>query len=553
MSYHKEYSIPDTRSIGKGISGQFHDMETPAVLLIFEPNRRHALGDHHHRSLLYNFDDRFLNNAYRLVDVGSKSGGDTNELVTDVLRDRSARDAIGAPIDPDCVINLGFITERWRFVLIINKPKAPTFGGYAAHSPLVHHRVIMNGYFDEDPFMRRSNALNYDASMVFTHKTVIEMADIQGPSRRRTSRIDTRFDALIVDPAVRLMADRENLFYTDPDASFMGSYDDAGGNTIARPSREQQVGYRDQAKSLDSRNCNPDTNLRGAITTALSARREVEDRGAMSHLYNESGLSNIPYARESNYRSAFARHISSRGDTSQILGYDENEHVTISQLDRDYTVRVQRVDSDQSGQFDLMDGGLPTANNVFCSILAEAIPTLMTASGLLRLDFRFDSFYDRSGFDADPYRFGIEFVTSIIPEHDRTVMDKACSIIREMDRGVFRTVHAGHGDFNLIASVDITGLTFLKLHFVQDDQRYQEPYEHPTIFSGLITNQFGSPESAQINANQMARFVGAVTSTDSDYDDRDLILPGDNDRRDDRGRRYSDADDVFQFPDLGIS
>ena len=558
MSYHSDYQIPDTRETAQGYLGQtFHDTDTPAVLMVFEPNRNHRLGDHYHRPMVYDFDDRFLNDAYRITDVGGK-GGDTNELVLDVLRGPAAHSAIGAPVDADTVIDLSPIGENWRFVLILNKPKAPLDGRFSSFSSAIRHRVIMNGYFLTPPVSQFTGARDEQAVMVFTHKTVIEMNEAIGPKRRRNSLVDTRWDSTLVSPAVCGLSSEDKLFFTDPEASFMGTYDDAGGVTTARPSREHRVGYRDLTRAVDSRYTNPENNLKIAMVAAIGGRREVNDRGHTSHLYNESGLSNIPYARESGYRAALGRHFNSKGDTSQILGYDPNDTLTLAQLGRDYVVRFQRVDSDQSGQFDIMDGALPTPNNVFCSILAEAIPTVLASMGLLRLDFSFDCFYENSRRDTvDPYRMGVDFVVPVIPMNDKIAADTGVRAVRELERGVFQNVRAGHGDFRLQASVDLTGLTFLQLHFKADDQRYREPYEHPTIFSGLVTNQFGSPSAAQHNANQMARFVNAVTTTDSDYDDRPLRLPGDEDRYDDRySDRRDDRDDRgdgdYRFPDLAL-
>ena len=254
-------------------------------------------------------------------------------------------------------------------------------------------------------------------------------------------------------------------------------------------------------------------------------------------------MSGLPNNRERSYRAAYSRNISSRGDTSELLGYDENQTVTLGQLKRDYHVRLQEVYSDQSGQFSVMDTRMPSVSNVFCSILAEAIPTILVSSGILRLDFRFRSNYRNGRDSVEPYTYGIDFVSTVVPTHPDVAKKQALTVIGELNRGLFQTMYQTRRDFWLTASVDLTGLTFLKLHFLCDDQVYQEPYEHPTIFTGLVTNQFGNPVNAQHNANQMAKFVTAVTNDDSDYNGRDLILPGDT---------VTTNSDGYGFPDLAL-
>ena len=87
----------------------------------------------------------------------------------------------------------------------------------------------------------------------------------------------------------------------------------------------------------------------------------------------------------------------------------------------------------------------------------------------------------------------------------------------ELHRSLFQTMYLSQGDFILHAGIDLGGLTHLYLHFVSNTQRYAEPYEHPTILSGMITPLIGNLSSMTTNASSIGGLVDSMTLSDQSW------------------------------------
>lgn len=485
-------------------------IDAPAVLVMFQPNMRHNVGLQAHRPLLYNFDNSFVTTAQEVVSMTHSAGGPQHMGVVDAaLATPEARRSITAAPTPDMFVNFNPLIAYWRFMLILNQVKAPDFSGAAMFTPMVNHRVVLNGYFLDCEPISMSGALNNQAVMVFTHKSVFETIRQHRQDGTHVSHLNTRLDQNFVNHSLPSFTSDPSLFYIDPKNSYDATYSDSTGQTVSAPGHLQRVGYNQTNAALDSKLESPTHNLRHLVGNIISAKREVGDRPHLSSVYSESRI-NLPSHNLESFNEILGRNLNSRGDNAALLGPNENETKLLGALDAEYGngLKVQVVNSDQTGAFDVLDQSINMYQNVANSLIAAAAPSAMASAALARLDFRFTSMYAKND-PLMPYQFDCLFVIPFMPMQQNLLNQRVSAVIGELYRGVFRSVYEGANqtDFSLTASIDLGGLTNLNLHIHDGSPKIREPYQHPTVYGGMNTPLIGTAPMCAHNSSQIASFV----------------------------------------------
>ena len=487
-----------------------------ATLFLFQPNRAHPLGVQAHRPLLYHFDETFASRIYDVTEATRMSTGASHkDLVRQVLTSPQARASIVPSAEPDAYMNFAGLNDYWRFVLILNQPKAPNFGGASMFSNLTKHRVIITGFCLDDPLSPYTQALNPNAPLMVTHKTVFEMSSVQNPMGVSSTNLSARYDANVVNHGTTQFSSDPGLFYTDPASAYDGTYDTGDGMTLAYPGAQQKVGYQQQNKPIQTALENPTAHLRQLVGRVVATKREVTDAPHLASLYGDSHIQ-LPQQGLENFRDVFSRNLSRHDNAASLLGPNENEVITLGSIDAQYNPVVTPIYSDQTGMFGVSDQMALSARNIYSSMLAAAIPTILVSQAMARLDFKFTSNY-RNDDPLTPYYLEIYTSVPAYPMDSQSQTRRVQTIIDELYRTVFRSLYEARREFTVSISVDMGGLTHINLHFFDDTERFLEPYEHPTVVGGMLTPLMGNSRILSHNSSELTALVDSLTVNDSSF------------------------------------
>lgn len=487
----------------------FTDNSHACVLMIFQPNRVHRFGMQAHRPLLYSFTDQFNDAAARVADQVARGGHVS--CIDQLISDGAAHGSVKPSSDPSTLIDMNPLVDFYRFTMVINKP---TFNGIgpSPFSPEQAHKVLICGYFLDEPVNPHNpSTFNPDAQMVITHKTVMETTSSFGTYGPAMESARLRMDANITNQGVTQLSTNPDLYYTDPYMSFTSNFIGGDGNLVTNPGHLQSVGGTEN-RLLQTKLQHPTANLRHVLTSVYNAQREVFD-GQQSGgiLRNDAAMAMPIFARDGIY-DGISRNLRAQSSTADAIGPNVHDVWTMARVEAEFpSTEVVLVEADQVSTFDSQDQTMTTPRTIYSSLICSAAPAILSAFGLARLGFVYESYADNP-LSASPYAYKVEHVVPMVqfPGGSETIKMRAEGAINEFIRTIFSVMQQTRGDFKVHIDFDIYGMSQVYLNFNCDSLIISEPYQHLTSFGGIVAPMFGNAGDIAHNGSELACLINAM-------------------------------------------
>jgi hypothetical protein len=476
---------------------------TDNVLFLFAPR---AFAPQARRSLTYNFDDRFVNDAYNTLSQSQMRGTSAATAIHRIMSSQHAASAV-VPTGEGIVTRLDEFSDRWTFILVVNneRPKFETGPATLLQNARANRAIYIGICLDEpvNPMtVHLTNpTLNMNALLQVTHRTQIHQMGSYGPNGAGPARYSTVADVDIVNPQLvkNVTGGNQSLFRGTPDhllKTTSGGWDEDGNMSFIDTDLDSAAIRPGQASyGINTIMSNPHSNLR-TIISGISQSEEtiIADRrlGAMS----TSALpDNLGAAGNDDYWSETLRaHLQSAASTRIDMGLSETEIVTMETIKHRYAPETYPVTYDKATMYGSADQAPATARNAYSSMIMQAAPAILAQTGLTEISCQFDTHLDwhvindvgplASGSFDQSHQAGVSFMTAF-----RAQVIEPIKIIR--------------GDFRLTLVLQAMGVSNCLLHFL-DDPYDGEVFEVPSILGGFNTNMITNDVTRTHNAGNVA-------------------------------------------------
>lgn len=492
-----------------GVQTNMYQTPHQSVLYVFQPNRAHLLGIQAHRPLLYRLTDSFIDKAATASQQVARGGHVS--CISDLMSHGDALSSMMPAQDPSVLLNMNAMTDYWRFTLVINQPKFEGFGT-SPFSPLQEHKVLICGYFLDEPVNALNRTtINPDAIMVFTHKTVIESQTSSGAYGKQIDNVITRLDANITPGGMGVISSQPDLYFIDPYNSYSANFSGGDGSLVSQPGHLQSVDSNEN-RLLQTKLQHPTANVRHVVTNVFSSMREVYDGQQSGGVLRNDAAVAMPAFVQDDIHETIKRNLRAVSSTADALGPEPNSVWSLGRLDAEYpNTEMVVAGSDQTSMFATQDQTASSPRIIFSSLISSAAPAILSAFGLARLSFTYES-YQEMPLAAQPYGFEVHNAVplAVLPGGSDTLVNKAMGAINEFIRSLFSVMQATRGDFKVSVDIDTFGISQVYLNFKCDSLVITEPYQHLTAFGGMTTPLFGTGNDIAHNSSEIASLVNAI-------------------------------------------
>ena len=203
------------------------------VLYLMSPRRFHP---QLRTSLIYTFDDRFLNRAEDVMARGSQDH--TGPYIEDLLYSGQGNQVIKPYADVGDLIRMDQLSDYWTFLLIVDNDTVAPVASYDSpllqnqealvSSPFADNRVIYYGFCMGEAVAPLSlqmpePTINWQVRVGIMHKTFVTKHESYGPMGRTPVRHDVVANQDFVHPDLaNTIATSPDLYRLTPDQLFNG-------------------------------------------------------------------------------------------------------------------------------------------------------------------------------------------------------------------------------------------------------------------------------------------------------------------------------------------
>ncbi len=484
------------------------ETNTRAVLYLFAPNIYNPISNQALRPLIYNVTDQFANKASEIA--ARAVTGSSGNLMASLMTSPEAQGIVMPIASPVSLINMGHVSQLWRFMLLLNN-SGRSNSGVSAFSPLSEQRTIYYGYFDQEPWSPHTNHINYNAVLTFTHKTVIETITPMGMHDTTNKKVSTRLDDSFIQPAVLHLSTDPDLYLTGPMESFQAiSYGETGESWVAPAAATAHLKSLGGSKSVDTVLYQPLQNLRHITNNVIRTLNDYSSQQATS-IYG-TDIRGGPSIGDPTLNEMLQNNMQSRRTAYSSTGPNENELWPMQKLMQTYNPEIAPVDIQQSNMFSATDQLGESATNVFSSLLCAVVPSIMANLCLSELSFRYRMIRDLRQYMRDD-EFILQGVASTVPFSGDELHDRVNKVMTQTRHAAFDMMYETHGDFELTASFNCVGLSHVILNFNSDSRIADGVYEAPTMLDGLVSPLVGTAKICGNNADQIDRLLRDMMDT----------------------------------------
>ena len=483
-----------------------------STMYIFAPSGGTFLPDVHHRPLLYQMDENFAVHATEAVhrSYASNSEAHLKTLATSPIVHGAALPSLRS----DAQINLKQLEYYWRFVLVLENPQAQ--GVASPTSSLTKTRVIVMGYFNDEPIApttlyNPNPAVNTNAMLTITHKTVVDTLSAIGANGMTLPRISMRSDQQIISPHMQMMSSDSNLCRIDPKSCQRAvSYTPEGASLAFPPEITNGLASMAGPEAMNTKMAIPEYNLYHILKGVVSTYRDSiadETNGPVSGDYPAFSVT------ADSFNHHLLNNLGSEAHPASIAGPRENEVMTLGMLfERWPGIEVVPLTPESSSMYASLDQQAPTPVNVFSDLLCTTIPSVMATYSIASLAFRYTSNTGAISLLGENDKLDVSRASTFVIMPDELVRGRVDSVIDDLKRGVFAIMKAAHGDFYVDVSVNAAGMAQIQLSFLDDNNVTMSPFERPVCYDGLMTSLVGTREASIHNTSQLGGLIGAISS-----------------------------------------
>lgn len=487
-----------------------------AVLYVFRPVQSRALTDQAHRANLFHFDDRFCAQAAETIESAIHRGTSSRSVLA-LANGPEASRLLRPSSSPDAIVKTSTLSGNWQFMLCIYE------GG---ESSLARQRVVLTGYFIDEPInpltLHSSKpTANPQATMVFTHKTVVGMqrsADYTGTPQASYA---TFLDVHCVNPQQQMPLTAGEMHLLDATTCINTLDGTVNGSSFSTPGATSGLSSLEGSTDLNTTHDRSKHAIREVLTCVHQGHEQFQMESRMSSF---SGGMNFatPRANGDTLLGIVKEQFTSRN--TAMYGGDKSPKSRdtwhLGRLIRTYPgLRIEPLQPEGAYMFSAADQSAGSEHNTFSALLCAEVPAIMVDAGLGTLSFTatvrhksktLSSALVSSGSEDTNvfYSISLREAYMAIPEGELNI--RANAVMRELCAGVFENILMLRGEFTVSASFSLSGRSHVLLNFLGDTVKNTVPYEVPTSLSGLITPSLGMAQCHGHNAQEIQQFMGFV-------------------------------------------
>lgn len=483
----------------------------------FKPTQHRKISLQALRSNKFNFSDRFNNEAADFLSKATTGG--TNEGLNKLLRSQSALDSVNVSSDIDGFVDLNRLNDYWRFIIVLNRFQNKRLAGGTSHTAIITGRCV------EEPVLQHGGRTRYnpDCELIIEGKTIFQTYDgsaFSGSYDKKNKTKSSRgwgYGELFEQAHDDVMYENTpgGMNHTPDVSSYDGSLrlgsdpvSVVGQNGPSQFDRKQQLPGQMLAKTMYAINktCRETEQRRILPIDDFETSLSVDE----SPLQYSSLVDNIRQAERSNMY------------TQDQFGPSVNNVVRAPSLETEYGVtNVKICKQDQLQFWTGSDQTEITTRGMFESILATQLPSMMVESQIHSISFEAEGYSDSYGNDVFNFYVhrAVPSLVSITTEQLNAKID-AMKVV--LENGIFRQIRETVGDFSLGAKINVTSISSLSLHFLDDGPADDHSHEFSPFDFTMTTPMIGNEEVVRHNQSELGNFLSTVCQINSDVYD-----PGD--------------------------
>jgi hypothetical protein len=475
-----------------------------AVMYVFSPKR---IADHYKRPIIYNFNGQFMEDVYETLSDG-RSGG--NPLTSgpihpnlDRLYNLPSAKSVILPSAQGYNLQTSRLSDFWTFILIVDNDEYSL--GFKNNQ--LRNRTLYYGYCLEEPInphnLGNGNVVNMGAFLIVTHKSIINLNTTIGAYGPKTSQ-DTVSDVdAVPGQSLSTLTNESMVLMTPSNLRKMADALPDGSITsiIGTPDILQNKPKHDTYSS----NVNiPHQHTKKIINNVI---RGIEDVGYDAY----SGTLSEHYRSAHGLPGEFGRDVVANQIDNQFyaettnelyVGLPINEPINMGILMRTYDPDIQPVYQDLASQFDPIPQSYTSANNIFSSLIASAMPAILSNVGLMSLGFHYHS----------PYRnLQLLNAESFIVCTQQELECRVRTAIRILERDLFDIIKANQGEFDLSCNCSCGGDSHIVLNLL-DSTPHQGIYQNNNVLGGINSQLIGDTNCTNSNIANLGNFINCIAN-----------------------------------------
>jgi len=471
-----------------------------SFLYLFSPR---AYSPQARRPLAYRFDTNMINATEQaMVESINRNSAD---VINRVTRDPKVLSCMTPTATPTFVSDYRNFEYLWTFMLVAKTTKG-SVTPFSLEATAGNQCFLYYGFFTDEPINRIAansyGALNHQAGLIVTHKTVIQQTKSVQPGYGVQYRTDVAADLDVVHGKTLQSLSNQQVFMMRPE--------DLNGKVTAEPdgSIMSALGdYNALASSANPITTNtvmqlPKNNLTTIIEAVAGAHRTQRMNSLGGSLGNITNLGHdtISDMITDNLHDV----VGVRG-----LGLDENMSYTLGEIMGLYAPKVEAFEQPKAAMYSPVDQTVACGSTIFSSLLSTTIPPIMVNCGLAQIAFSYDSYAQANGLKGvDP-----QYVAPIIEmPHDEKVA-RTLSFFSYLERDIFPILINQRGQFSLTANCSVGGVSQITLNFYDDTIRVEDAYEVPNLLGGMNSALVGDRTTMEYNSLQLNGLVGHLVNT----------------------------------------
>lgn len=471
----------------------------------------------------FKFSDEFAAHLSEGAERVITSKASASEVTRELRTSYNAATMFTPSIRPEFGLAFSKLDHNARFFLIMKSKTGLTSsflnaGMHEGSSTI----FIYSGYFlNDDPINWLTGTPNPNAQLCITHRSVVGRApQFQGGVSKvvQTTMSTESFaqDATVAGLLHQVDRSSESpgtLTIQQTDNLFRAIETDGSGSSMIYPTDDAMVTPSHHATHNSSRAgsslindaySNPNVAVESAAKAILGDRENQVFERASNRFASASPMYNggPDYARMAAEASI---HVPTVGGNPMYL--HEGSIHTIGSIDAicSGTLAITPITIDRPMFHETADTYVSDLNNKFSWMLASTLPQIIESIGLTELEFEAAILRRGPMVDKD---FVVHKATPLytVHTHDLDRMKQAAGV--EIMNGIMKMIFDDMGDIHVLAVVDSTGFTSIRLSLLGHGQRCMVPFEIPSCMGGNVSSLLGTMGSFSRNASALMNLHG---------------------------------------------
>ena len=511
-------------------------METghKAILYVFKPYHN-QFGDVGLRPFQYHFDENFVAETQQINDLSKRGTAQASSLISNLRSSTNLNDHMLPSFQSSMMLNSSRLSDRHRFILILTEKANSLISGNTLVSSDSNSQVrrIYTGFFEDEPFnpttfSNNRQTLNPNSFMVITHKTIVGTSVDHGRLGARTEINTQSSEEIVNSQLLQSLIGRERgvsdgLFLMTPENCINSIDTNDDGYSIAVPGAHSDIS-RDQGNNIVADILEqPGHNVAQIVKGMIRFQDDVTHRSRLSTHKVDNYFEN-DFMDESMSRVKLGRYMSlPRSRKSSIFDLDYDSRISPADIDKMVNGDLQVVpfDLERPIYYETADQMETSVTNQYSFLIASVVVPILNSAGLNAMTFEYQIAQINGQIQEDFRTNGAE-PNWPVPQNDLLSMAKAVEV--ELVSGILSTIFHSKGDFHVVVSANVTGMTIVRLSLVGQGYKNQVDFELPSCMGGLISPLIGDSSSNANNSEAIEVLYNVATGTNnisSNFNDDD--------------------------------